>query len=240
MTIADINLEIDSLCDTNTTSYPLAVKLRRVNNAYEKVVGMLIGNAGSWEFDDTNFTDFPRGQADLVAGQKDYTFDSSHLAIERVQVKDENGKNYFLKPIDKRNFNTPLDEYFDTDGSPEFYDKDGKSILIYPGAATANVTTTDGIRVDFRRTADVFTSGEVTTGTKVPGFASPYHEVLVYMAAIPYCMTYKKDRVVAYQNEVDKILGNESKRITGTLLEFYAKRERDVRDILTTKRINHR
>jgi len=232
MNIADINLEIDSLCDTNTTSYPLATKLRRVNASLEQKVGLLISNDGAWEFDDTNFTDFPRGKGDLVAGQKDYTFDDTHLAIERVKCLDENGDAYFLKPIDKRDYNTPLDEYYSVDGSPEVYDKDGKSILIYPGPAAANVTTTNGIQVDFRRTADVFTSAQVTTGTKVPGFASPYHMVLVYEAAIPYCMTYKKDRVALYEKKAAEL--------TEGLLKFYSKREKDIRDIITTKGISFR
>ena len=232
MTINDIVEEIYSLTDTNSTSYTAAKMLRRMNQAYEKVVGMLIANAGAWEFDDTNYTDFPRGKADLVAGQKDYTFDSSHLAIERVQILDNDGISHFLKPIDKSNYNTPLDEYFDIDGMPEFYDKDGKSILIYPGPASANVTTSNGIRVDFRRTSDIFTSAQVSTGTKKPGFASPYHMILVYEAAISYCMTYKKDRIVLYEKKVQELYDD--------LKEFYSKREKDVRDIITTKRINFR
>ena len=232
MTINDIVEEIYSLTDTNSTSYTAAKMLRRMNQAYEKVVGMLIANAGAWEFDDTNYTDFPRGKADLVVGQKDYTFDSSHLAIERVQILDNDGISHFLKPIDKSNYNTPLDEYFDIDGMPEFYDKDGKSILIYPGPASANVTTSNGIRVDFRRTADIFTSAQVSTGTKKPGFASPYHMILAYEAAIFYCMTYKKDRIVLYEKKVQELYND--------LMEFYNKREKDVRDIITTSKINFR
>ena len=183
MTIADINLEIDSLCDSDTTSYPLAVKLRRVNVAYEKVIGRIIAQDGEWEFDDTNFTDFPRGVDDLVASQNDYSFDTSHLMIESVEVMDTNGDYYFLRPASKSDYSVPLDVYYKTDGKPEVYDKDGGSVLIYPAPATGSVTTTDGIRVNFRRTASIFTSAEVTTGTKVPGFASPYHMILVYEAS---------------------------------------------------------
>jgi len=104
--------------------------------------------------------------------------------------------------------------------------------LLYPGPTAGSVTLTSGLRVDFRRTASIFTSAQVTTGTKVPGFASPFHMLICYEAAIPYCMRYKKDRVALYRREADVLLND--------LMQFYYKREKDVRDIITTKGVRHR
>lgn len=232
MTISDIVEEIYNLSDTDSTSYPAAKMLRRINASYEKVVGRIMLQDGNWEFDDTNFTDFPRGKADLVAAQKDYGFDSSHLAIESVQVLDSNGKYYYLRPISKADYSIPLDEYFETDGLPLYYDKDGKSVLIYPGPAAGDVTTTDGLLVHFRRTASVFTSGEVTTGTKSPGFASPYHMIIAYESALVFCITYKPERVARLKAEVQELWKG--------LLDFYAKRAKDEKTVMTNRGISSR
>lgn len=201
MTIADINAEVRDLCDADTTRYPAATLLRRVNAAYERVIGRLIMNKGPWQFDDTNYSTFPIGVQTLVANQEDYTFDSSHLIVERVEVKDSAGIWQLLKPIDRQNINIAFEEYQKTPGMPQEYDKSGSSIILKPAPAAADVTLTSGLRVYFRRTASIFTSAEVTTGTKEPGFPSPYHMILVYEAAIPYCQKYKKDRVPLYEKK---------------------------------------
>ena len=65
-----------------------------------------------------------------------------------------------------------------------------------------------------------------------PGFASPYHTVLCYKAALPYCMSYKKDRVALYKAEADRLMA--------ALISFYGKREQDVRKQMTMKPITFR
>jgi len=212
--------------------------LRNINTAYEKVVGMLIALDMRWEFDDTNFTDFPRGVADLVASQHDYSFDTTHLAVEEVHIMDSSGDYYKLKPINRNDFSEPLDEYFDTAGKPEYYDKDGKSVLIYPAPAAGDVTTTSGLRVFFRRTADKFSSilqddgGAEGTGTKLPGFASPFHMIIAYEAAIAFNLVYKPTRVAAIKALSDKMLED--------MIGFYTKREKDEKSVITMGGINFR
>jgi len=232
MTIADLVLEIHSLCDSDSTSYPAAAMLRRINAAYEKIIGRIMCQDGNWEFDDTNYTDFPRATTTMVAGQHDYTFDTSHLAIESIQVKDNEGLWHFLSPISKDEMGMPTEEFEKTDGLPWCYDKDGQSVLIYPAPSAAKTTLVAGLKVHFRRTADLFTSAQVTTGTKVPGFASPFHMIIAYEASIPYCMTYKKDRVALYEKK--------AMDLTEQCLIFYARREKDVRDVMSTKGISFR
>ena len=232
MTIADINLEIRALCDADSTSYPDAVLLRRVNAAYEQVIGKIIGIDGTWQFDDSNFTNLPIAVTDLVDDQQDYSFDVTQLNIERVEVKDINGLWYLLSPIDKSQVTMALGEYLKTKGLPDQYDKNGESIFLYPPPSSNMVTLVSGLKVYFQRTASIFTSAEVTTGTKVPGFASPFHMLICYMAAIPYCATYKKDRVPLYLAEIQ--------RIEADMLAHYALREKDIRKQLTMSGISFR
>jgi hypothetical protein len=221
MNIADINSETRLLCDADSTAYTAADLLRRVNIAYEEEVGAIIGMDGTWQFDDSNFTDLPIGRTNLVADQQDYTFDSTHLEIERIEILNKEGNSILLNPIDKSQINIALPEYQKTSGQPIEYDKQGDSIFLYPAPDNGvNVTLTNGLKIYFQRTASIFTTAEVTAGTKTPGFAAPYHHILAYKAALSYCMQYKQDRVVMIR---DKIAGLEN-----GLRDHYRRREKDV------------
>ena len=229
MTISDINSEARLLCDADTTSYIAADLLRRVNIAYEQVVGYLLTADGTWQWDDTNYTDLPIGTQTLVSGQSAYTFNDKFLQLLEVQIMGKDGKYRIIQPIDQREYSdeAPLEEDFTTDGEPIYYDKvSDDTIKLYPAPDNGiSVTLASGLKIKFKRTADLFTTAQVNTGTKVPGFASPYHVILSYMAAIPYCMTYKKDRVALYEKKVMDLKKE--------LVELYSNREKDKRKVMT-------
>lgn len=227
-TISEINSEARDLCDANSTSYPADTLLRRINEAYETVVGLLINVDGNWQFDDTNNTDLPIGTQTLIADQTAYTFNDKFLQLVRLEIKDAGGIWHILTPIDQSEFSnvTPLEIAFPNSGMPEFYDKvSDDTFKLYPAPSATYCTLTSGLRITFKRTASVFTSAEVATGTKLPGFISTYHYILAYMAAIPYCMKYKKDRVGLYEKRVDELKKG--------LIEAYGVREKDKRKIMT-------
>jgi len=204
-TITNINLETRALVDADSTSYPDATLLRRVNMAYEEIVGKLIALNKNWKFDDSNYSDLPIGLGDLVSGQQDYSFASTLLMVERVEVMDSDGNYHKLKPIDEKDISEALSQYKSGGGMPEKYARRGNSIFLYPYPLTASVTISDGLKVYFQRTADIFTSAEVTTGTKEPGFPSPYHYLLSYKSALPFALTYKKDRVTMIRQEIARM-----------------------------------
>lgn len=234
-TIADINQEARDLCDADITSYPAAALLRRINEAYERIVGWLINADGTWQYDDSNYTDLPIGTQTLVEGQSAYTFNDKFLQIEEVQVKDNEGKFQIIQPIDQKQYSnfSPLSRDFETDGMPQWYDKiTDDTFKFYPAPTASAVTLANGLKIRFKRTADLYTSAEVTTGTKVPGFTSTYHYILAYMAAIPYCMTYKKDRIALYEKRVDDMKKD--------LIDHYSSREKDIRHFITNEYILHR
>jgi hypothetical protein len=228
MNIAELNAEIRSLCDADATSYSAADLLRRVNNSLETLVGKIINADGTWQFDDSNYSDLPVGTQTLVASQSAYTFNDKFLQILEILVKDINGDWIILNPTDQVEMpgNIPLDEAFESSGLPIYYDKVSEdTIKLYPAPSATNCTLTNGLKIKFKRTASIFTTAEVNTGTKVPGIASPFHILIAYLAAIPYCMTYKKDRVALYQREVEIL--------TKDMLTFYALREKDVKNVMT-------
>lgn len=219
--------EIDALCDSDSTSYPLASKIRRVNAAYEELIGDIINSDGTWEWDDTNHSDLPVGTGNLVNAQETYSFASEYLEIRQVKVKNASGDWIVLKPIDYRDYkDIAIEEAFAATGMPEYYDIVGDTIKLYPAPATASVTLTAGLKIHFTRTGDLFTTSDTT---KSPGLPSTHHVILAYMAAIPFCMTYKKDRVALYQEKV-----RDMKR---TLLLHYGRREKDVPKIMEMDQI---
>lgn len=229
--------EVWDLCDADNTSYPLDGHVtRRINIAYEKVIGEIISADGRYQWDDTNHTNSPRGTGTLVEGQSAYSFASEYLKIEQVHVLDANGVYRRVKPIDYEDVpdTMTIDEYFGftssaaTTGLPEYYDLQGDTIRFYPAPTSTSVTLASGLRILFKRTADLFTPADTT---QEPGLPSPYHYLLAYHAAIPYCMKYKKDRVGWLEKEFEVGLKK--------MLNHFGLRDRDRRHVMTTKKINY-
>ena len=217
-TIVDINLEARALVDADSTSMPDAMLLRRINQAYEKWVGKIIALDTNWLFGDSNYTSLPTGLSNLTAGTQAYQFTSSWLTVQSVKVLDVNSNWTELKRIDLKDIQ-PIEEYQATNGLPAEYAVREDFILLFPAPAAANVTTTNGLQVVYQRTADVFTAAQVVTGTKTPGFASPFHYLLSYEAALPYALSYKQDRVGLIETKIQQV-GKD-------LLDFYSKRDKD-------------
>jgi len=229
--ISDIEAEARALVDADTTSYPAATLLRRENESYERIIGWILEADGTWQWDDTNYTTQPIGTQTLIADQNNYSFNDKFLEIEEVQILLKDGTWQIIRPIDQKEYSdlVPLTEAFSDSGQPEFYDKisdDTIQLLPAPDNGTS-VTLASGLKIKFRRTASIFTSAEVTAGTKVPGFASPFHYAISYMSAIPYAMSYKKDRVSLFEKRVEEYKKD--------IIRHYSRREQDKRKQMTTK-----
>lgn len=225
------------LCDADITSYPLAKVTRRFNHALETLVGKIVAADGTWQYDDTNFTDSPRGTATLIEGQEAYSFASEYLEVEQIDVLDTGGVYRRILPFDPDDLSDGMspEEYFGSTttttkkGFPEYYDIQGDTIRLYPAPTSTAVTLAAGLRILFKRTADLFT---VSDTTQEPGLPSPYHVLLAFYAAIPFCVSYKKDRVEWLEKKWDEG--------TKDLIKFFGHRERDRRKIMSNKRVNFR
>ncbi len=229
----DIVSLINFLCDSDYLSYPPSKKVLNVDVAYEELIGMIINADGTWQFDDTNLTDAPRGKGTLVEGREYYTFASEYLQIEAIDILDLNGRYIRIEPFDPQDLeNTSPDDYFgvNSDGTPqigfpECYDIKGDSIRLYPAPGATYCTLANGIRVSFKRTADLFT---VADTTQEPGLPSTHHALLAYMAAVPYNELYHPQRVARQEKKIDEM--------KKTLIEHFAYREKNRRGIITTKK----
>lgn len=232
--------ELWDLCDADITSFPLVRAIRGINSALEQIIGELINADGTWQFDDTNYTDFPIGTYTLVNSQERYSFNDKFLQLIEVSVKNKNGDFQILRPIDQKEYSDliPLAEAYETDGMPVAYDKvSDDTIDLFPAPDNGvSVTLASGLKIKFKRTASIFAMTDADTITsatsKQPGFASPFHIILAYMTAIPFCANYKKDRVAGYERKVIDL--------RAAIMKHYGRREKDKRKVATTRGINFR
>jgi len=226
---------VDTLCDSTDTSYSRVKKTREINTAYKEIVGDIVNADGTWQFDDTNYTDFPIGTYTLVDGQSKYSFNDQFLQMESVEIMNADGNYQIIKPIDQDEYSkvTPLEEAFETDGLPTCYDKIADdTIKLYPAPDDGtSVTLASGLKIKFRRTAKTFTvASDTSADTTEAGFATN-HEILAYKASIPYCIKYHPRRVVGFLNEIA--------RLEKKILIQYSTREQDKRKIIRNKPIRY-
>jgi len=176
--------DITSITGASTTQYTLKERTRDINNAYSRMAYLIIQSDGRMQWDDTNHTDQPISQDDLVDGQEDYNvFEAAPsaledwLTIQQVEITSSDDLGVKLRPMDKRNTSAAWTEFNKTDGQPIYYDFNGTSILLKPNP---NYDKTDGLTIYFQRSPSYFAS---TDTTKRPGFASIFHPYLSLSAS---------------------------------------------------------
>ena len=175
--------DVNFLCGTNTTTYPLADMVRNVNQHYHDVTRLIWESSDSWQYDDSNKTDLPRILTTLVNGQQDYSVPSTAQRIHRIEVKDAAGNWVRLTQLDYKDVGVALPEYMETNGLPVQYDLNGNSIYLYPSPATSYVTMASGMAVYVDRDVTLFTTASTTA---TPGFASQFHRILSLGAALDF------------------------------------------------------
>jgi len=195
--------DIDFICGTDSTSYPLKDKARNANRWLYKAVTDLIEVRGRFEFDDTNFTDFPVETADMVAGQSDYQLPAEFLKLLAVEVQDQNGNWTRLQEIDKLQLKTTITDFEDTNGLPRFYDIMGNSLILYPAPSATDTTLTAGIKLHYIRKIDEFIS---TDTTQPPGIPEPFHRIVSLGTAYDWMMIHgPQDKTQSLRNEIEQL-----------------------------------
>jgi len=211
---------IDDLVNTSEASYSIKKKTRDINEALNRYWLMAISADGTWKIDDTNLSDQPIVYTDLVSGTGAYsvavdgtTPANDILEIERVEVKDANGDYIKLKPLSKAEIIEAIPEYFDTNGTPMYYEKTGKFINLYP---KPDYASTDGLLVYGSRTPSYFAS---TDTTKEAGIPKTFH----YYLALRPSWIYATRKGLPQANS----LKNELTEMEELIKEFYSKRQED-------------
>ena len=159
---------------------------------------------------------------------------STVLTLMGAEITDNTGNTIpltriSLKKIRERGFS--LDNYQEGDGQPFEYELREHRIVLYPSPDNGvTVTLADGLILYYLQTADKFTSTEVTTAAREPGFPSPWHDLLAYGPAYDFAVTNGLPNAGFFKVEYDRRLKE--------LLAFINKRDQDIRPIMTPRRIN--
>lgn len=213
---------IDDILGTDSTQYSTAKKTRDVNLAIDRVLSLIFEVGGTWQFDDSNHTDYPIITTNIVSGQRDYSFTSDGnnnliLEVYRVLVADSSGNFFDVNPVDVSSGYAPagFTDGSNTGGLPNTYDKLGNGIFLDP---IPNYNRTGGLKVYINREASYFTTSDTT---KKPGFAGIFHE---YCALLP-AYKYARDNSMAIANS----LKNDVAEMENAIRDYYKSREKDVR-----------
>ncbi|MHA1854065.1 MAG: phage adaptor protein [Candidatus Heimdallarchaeaceae archaeon] len=198
----------------DTTSYPTSDITRNVNGWYRKANSWIWQTTGVWEYDDSNYTDFPIATSDLIAGQADYTMPSSAQKVMRVEVMDVNGGYQVLRELDQSEVGVGMTEFEETDGMPRYFDLVANSIVLYPAPSADQTTLTAGIKLYFSRGIEEFSIADTSTE---PGFNEDFHRILSYGAALDYALAYNLD------NKIQTLQSNIS-IVKKDLIKFYGRR----------------
>lgn len=209
----------------DTITYPIEDFIRSANSWYKKVNTWIWQVVGTWEFDDTNYTDFPILSTDLNKGQRDYELPADIQKIEKVNVL-WNNELKELKPVDKSMVNVPLETLYKDNGEPICYDITGKSILLYPAS---NQDIPEGLQVILSRGIKEF---QATDTTREPGFVEDYHEALSVGAALDFAIVTNSNKVNFLREKI-QLLEDDIKR-------FYGSTQRNFRPKIIIKRKNYK
>jgi len=228
MTISQINTRARLLGDTDSTALTDANLLVSVNLAIEDLISQIHEVCPT--YDDENFANIASGTITLEEAVSKYTITDKFLNILEIKVKDVDGAWHFVTPYslaEAQRDGVILETKEANTGLPLTYRKMGRTIWLAPAPTAASVTLTAGLKFVYTRTSYQITSDD--DETLVPGIASPYHDLICYKAILPYCLSYKKDRVALYEKKIMER--------TAQMLSFYANLQKDKFNRMTVSQL---
>jgi len=166
-----------------------------VNNAWDTFLSLALPASGTWQYDDSNHTDYPIITADLTSGQRSYTFGSDEqgnlvLDFYKVLIADSVGVFHDIVPKDAQR-DKDTQSFWDgqnTTGQPTAYDKTANGLFF---DLIPNYTVEDGIKIYINREASYFVYGDTT---KKPGCPGILHAWFYIEPAWNYARQKDKER----------------------------------------------
>lgn len=219
--------------DISGNSDKLKEYTAEANIADDDFKRMAIKASGTWQYDDSNHTDYPIITTNLVDGQRDYSFTtdgSSNLILDIHKVYariDSTGVFQELHPVDVQSEWT--DDFTNGDnieGVPYEYDKTANGIFLNP---IPSYNSTGGLKIYISREGSYFTSADTTKKPGVPGL---FHRYYAIKPAMHYA---RRNNLSSY----DRLLF-EVQTMEAQINEYFGNRERDKRKVMRNKKFNYR
>jgi hypothetical protein len=209
MNISQLDLDTDFLCGSTSATYTTTNKRRNHNIAYQNVACLIWESDGS--FDDANNTDTLVATRTLANASASYTIPTTALRIKSIEVKDSGGVFQRLRSIRQQDLTVSPDNYLTGTGQPIEYTLEGTQIRLFPAPGTGSVTMSSGMAIRLSRSVTEIPSSATTLE---PGFATPYHRILSYAAAIDFTQDENQRKFLVAQKA----------RLEAGLIRFYSKR----------------
>jgi hypothetical protein len=205
------------------------------NLAMDDYLAIALQASGTWQFDDSNHTDYPIITTNLVSGQRDYSFTTDQtgnliLDIYKVLVlQSATGTVYSeLYPTDQQSEPraTGYTDGQNITGTPTTYDKTANGIFL---DAIPGYNATNGLKVYINRETSYFTSSDTTKKPGVPGL---HHKYFALKPAMDYARRNNLANVQRIEIEVAKMERD--------IKEYFGRREKDTRNQLIMEGIRFR
>lgn len=206
-----------------------------VNLALDDFIALAIKSSGTWQYDDSNHSDYPIITTNLVSGQRDYSFTTDGsgnliLDIYRVVIKKSSSGQYVdINPVDVQSQvnNTGFYDGNNVGGRPTKYDKTANGIFLDP---IPNYNATSGLKVYINREASYFTYSDTTKKPGVPGI---FHRYFALKPALDYARRHNLSNKNDLEKEVLSYEGDDRLSITGSIKDYFSQRPRDERKRFT-------
>lgn len=198
----------------------LSTFTRLINNGLDEITVSIMQVDGRWQYDDSNYTNFPIGTTTLVADQQDYQLSTEQIKVLGVEVRQSDGEYHVLRPLDMQDIRRKglaITEFMDESGLPIYYDISGNTLKLYPAPKADQVTLSAGLKVFFQRKPDYFTTDDTS---QEPGIPSIFHDIPALYACAKYA---KSNQMAEKARELDAEI---EKRMT-KLTDFFSKRNKD-------------
>jgi hypothetical protein len=173
---------INQLALTDDISFPVWKKAMSANAMLMRLFSIIARVYGGWQYDDTNYTNFPVTATDLVAGQKDYVLPDENMTVKSVWILGS-GQSQFLRlfPATEEQLNTIAFTDNIAPAMPTHYYVKGSSLVLYPAPSYAQV---GGLMIEEDRVPYMIID-PTNILTKI-GLPDTWHEIVAEGVAVEY------------------------------------------------------
>lgn len=170
----------------------------QVNEVVRELTTDIMLLVDGFEWDDPNRADYPIATTPLIAGQRDYQFDSiSFLQLKRVDVTYDGVNWVKAEPLDSASFEGGFGNDAITDTAflttAPHYDPKGFGFWLYPRATTAQVEAGAAARIEYSRSHVPYAHDDTD---KEPPIDTNFHH-LIYLGAAARWVLPKNSRKAA-------------------------------------------
>ena len=203
----------DTLAD-----YTAVDRKRNINKWYQRCHAFILEMMDDWKFHGDWAT------CPTVVDREEYTFPSSILHINKVEIRYDSGSNDWVEaiPLDERAVGSAIsneDDIF-TESSPRYWKPDELSLVFDPIPDTA---IDPGVRIWFNKEIT-----ELSSDADEPVITEPFHRILSIGAALDYAIS--KNMTEKTSTLRRELFGTETHPEYGLieqLKKFYSKRSRE-------------